>query len=164
MKAMCADIHDSQTDAAMAEVFASPDLLFVIANYLEDRDAAMLLTSCKTLTIYVARKWLEKRRSMYSVCLYIIQEELSQVRSREECIAMNDTRKMLMKKLDLAEYFRDEWSWAVGDNKPVLLLGPPSTHGGNKNANTTDLTYRTKAYLSFYTNDSDNLILYNIYT
>lgn len=68
-----------ETDAAMARVFATPDLLFGIADHLEDRDAAMLLTSCKTLTIYVARKWLEKRRSMYSVWLYIIQEEMSQL-------------------------------------------------------------------------------------
>ena len=28
---------------------------------------------------------------------------------------------------------------------PLLLLGPPSTHGGAKNANSTDLVYRSMA-------------------
>ena len=37
------------------------------------------------------------------------------------------------------------WGSQRGPSGPRLLLGPPSTHGGAKNANSTDLVYRSTA-------------------
>jgi hypothetical protein len=109
---------------------------------------------------------------MYAVCLCIIKEEMIQEQSylsnlsyemkasqsqkwQQEFFGMNDIREMLLKKEAEVKNtvcgYEDILTGCALQKKfkkaPVLLLGPPSTHGGNKNANTTDLTYRTKAYL-----------------
>ena len=59
----------------MAEVFAAPDLCFLIADHLEERDAVMMLTSSKQLMIDVGGKWLEKQVQFYRFCLLILLKE-----------------------------------------------------------------------------------------